>query len=158
MQALHNPDNLSCVRELQCPQTRRRIFWARPLEFFQPQLLGNGGPAPSLSAVTFFVNFDSGATICHGVPHKPSQFVDSQASLQCLSCPTFASHNSILGNAQNCSCSIMVTDKGSLSHAACKRTDTVFSNFTEPNFLSKLGHWLSPSSSSLRCKTKKPAE
>ena len=43
------------------------------------------GPAPSLSAVTFFVNFNSGATICHGVPHKPSQFVDSQESLSvCL--------------------------------------------------------------------------
>ena len=49
------------------------------------QILGNGGPAPSLSAVTFFVNYNSGATICHGVPHKPSQFVDSQASLNvCL--------------------------------------------------------------------------
>ena len=38
-------------------------------------ILGNGGPAPSLSAVTFFVSFNSGATICHGVPHRPSQFV-----------------------------------------------------------------------------------
>ena len=48
-------------------------------------ILGNGGPAPSLSAVTFFVNFNSGATICHGVEHRPSQFVDSQASLSvCL--------------------------------------------------------------------------
>ena len=55
---------------------------------------------------------------------------------QCLSCPAFASHNSILGNAQNCSCSIIMTTKDSLSHAACKRTDTVFSNFTKPNFLS----------------------
>ena len=41
--------------------------------------------APSLSAGTFFVNFHSGATICHGVPHKPAKFVDSQASLSvCL--------------------------------------------------------------------------
>ena len=48
-------------------------------------ILGNGGPAPSLSAVTFCVNFNSRATICHCVPHKPSQFVDSQASLSdCL--------------------------------------------------------------------------
>ena len=39
----------------------------------------------SLSAATFFVNFSSGATICRGVPHKPSKFVDSQASLSvCL--------------------------------------------------------------------------
>ena len=53
---------------------------------------------------------------------------------QCLSCPTFASHNSILGNAQNCSCSIMMTNEDSLSHSACKRTDTVLSNFTKPIF------------------------
>ena len=38
---------------------------------------------------------------------------------QCLSCPTFASHNHILGNLQNCSCSFMMTIKDSLSHAAC---------------------------------------
>ena len=49
---------------------------------------------------------------------------------QCLYCSAFASHNSVLGNAQNCSCSIMMTNKDSLSHAACKRTDTVFSIFT----------------------------
>ena len=48
-------------------------------------ILGNGSPAPSLSAVTLFVNVNSGATICHGVPHKPSKFVDSQAPLSvCL--------------------------------------------------------------------------
>ena len=94
----------------------------------------------------------------------------------CRSCPTFASHNSILGNTQDCSCSMMMTDKESLSHATCKRTDTVFSKFTKPNFLSKLRHWLSPSSTSsphftrvsvfanshlvhaLRCKTRKPTE
>ena len=34
---------------------------------------------------------------------------------QCLSCPTFASHNTVLGNAQNCFCSIMMTDKDSLT-------------------------------------------
>ena len=67
---------------------------------------------------------------------------------QCLSCPAFASHNSILGNAQNCSCSIMMTNEASWSHAACKRTDTVLSNFTKPNLLSKLRHWHSPSSNS----------
>ena len=93
---------------------------------------------------------------------------------KCLSSPTLASHNSILGNAQNCSCSIMKTNQDSLSHAARKCTDTIFSSFTEPNFLSKLRHWLSPSSTSsaqftrfsifanphfvhdLRCQTKKP--
>ena len=41
-----------------------------------------------------------------------------------------------------------MTKEDSLSHAACKRTDTVFSYFTKPNFLSKLLHWLCPSSTS----------
>ena len=100
------------------------------------------GPAPSRSTATFFVNFNSEATICHGVPHKPSQFVDSQASLSVGLVQLFASHNSILGIARNCSCSIMMTNEDSLSHATCERTDTVFSIFTKPNFLSKLRHWL----------------
>ena len=70
----------------------------------------------------------------------------------------------------------MITNKDSLSHAACKRTDTVFSYFTKPNFLSKLRHWLSPSLTSsphfarlsifanfdfihdLSCNTRKPTE
>ena len=76
-------------------------------------VLGNGGPAPSLSAVTFFVNFFSGATICHGLPVRRVPGI-----AQCMSRPTFASHNSVLGNGQNCSHSIMMTDKHSLSHAA----------------------------------------
>ena len=106
------------------------------------------GPAPSLSAVTFFVNINSGATICHGMPHKPSHFVDSHASLRVCFVQFFASHNSILGNTQNCSCSTMMTNKDSLSHVAWKRADTVFSNFTKPNLLSKLRHLLCPSSTS----------
>ena len=97
---------------------------------FSTTILRSRSPVPSSSDVTFFVNLVSGFP---GVA-------------QCLCCPTFASHNSTLGNAQNCSCSIMMTNKDSLSHAACKRADTVFSNFTKPNFLSKLRHWLSPSS------------
>ena len=109
---------------------------------FSTTILGSGGPAPSLSSVTFFVNFNSGATSCHGVPHKPSQFVDSQASLSVCLVQLLASHNSILGNAQNCSCSIMMTNEDQLSLAAFEGTDTVFSNFTIPNFLSKLRHWL----------------
>ena len=61
-------------------QSSRLNLWR-----FLTTILGNGGPAPSLPAVTFFVNFNSGANICHGVPHKPSQSVDSQASLSvCL--------------------------------------------------------------------------
>ena len=51
---------------------------------------------------------------------------------RCLSCPTFASHNSSLGDAQNCSCSIKMTNEDS------------FSNFEKPNVLSKLRHWPPP--------------
>ena len=148
MQALRIMGSLQCVRELQCLQTRRRIIWVQLLALFQPQFLAMGGSSPSLSTVTFFVNFNSGATICHGVPHRRSQFVGSPSITQCLSCAPFASQDSILGNAQNCSSSSMMTNEDSLIHAACKRTDTIFSNFTEPNFLSKLRHWLSPSSTS----------
>ena len=86
--------------------------------------------------MTFFVNVNSGATICHGVPHKPCQFVDSHASLNvCLV-------QLLSRELQKCSCSILMTNEDSLSHAACKRTDTVFSNFTKPNFLSNLRCWL----------------
>ena len=73
----------SRVRELQCPL-------GSTSGALSTTILGNGGPASSLSAVTFFVNFNSGATICHGVPHKPSQFVDSQASLSV--CPVQLLH------------------------------------------------------------------
>ena len=49
------------------------------------KILGNGSPAPSLSAVTLLVNSNSRATICHGVQHKPSQIVASHAWLSvCL--------------------------------------------------------------------------
>ena len=61
------------------------------------------------------------------MPHKTFP-VRRFAITQCLSCPTFASHNSTLGNAQNCSWSILMTNKDSLSHATCKRPDTVLSN------------------------------
>ena len=90
MQALRILGSLQCVRELQCPQTRRRIFWVQPLALFQPQSLCNGGPAPSLSAVTFFVNFNSGA---HHLPRSATQ---TYIVVSLLS--TFASHNSILGD------------------------------------------------------------
>ena len=163
------PGQLPVFREFQCPKTRRRTFWVQHLALFQAQSLALG-VAPSLSAVTFFVNFISGAE-CHTFPVRRFPSIT-----QCLSCPTFASHNSILGNAQNCSCSIMMTHKDSSSDATRRRADTVFSNFTNPNFLSKLRHWLSPSSTSsphftrfavfadphfvhdLRCKTRKPTE
>ena len=38
--------------------------------------------------------------------------------VQWLSRPTFASHNSTLGDSHNCSCSTMMTTKDSLSHVA----------------------------------------
>ena len=86
--------------------------------------------------------------MCHGVPHKPSQFVDSQASLSVCLVQLLPRTTPFLVDAQYCFCSIMMTDEDSSSHATCKRADTVFSNFTKPNFLSKLRHWLSPSSTS----------
>ena len=76
-------------------------------------VLGNGGPTP----LTFFVNFNVVATICHGVPHKPLQFVTSHGSLSVCLVQLLTTHNSTLGNTQNCSCSIIMT-KDSLSHAA----------------------------------------
>ena len=103
---------------------------------------------------SFFVSYDFLRQLqfwSHHLPRSATQTfpVGRFPSIaQRLSCPAIASHNSSLGNAQNCSCSIMMTNKDSLSHATCKRTDTVLSNFSKPNFLSKLRHWLSPSSTS----------
>ena len=100
MQALHILGSLRCVRELECPQTRRRIFWVQPLALFHHNSW-QWGPAPSLSAVTFFVNCNSGAIIYHGVPNRPSQYHSTSVlSIVCLA-------QLIPGNAQNCSCSIM---------------------------------------------------
>ena len=137
MQALHILGSLPCVRELQCPQTKRRTFWVQLSGALSITSLGNGGPAPSLSAVAFFVNFNSGATICHGVQHKPSQFVDSQASLNVCLVQLLPRTKPFLASHKNAPVSIMMTNEDSLSHAACKRADTIFSNFTKPNFLSK---------------------
>ena len=174
MQAMRILGSFQCVREPQCPQTRRRI-WVQLLALFQPQSLATGSRS-------FFVSCDFLRQLqfwSHHLPRSTTQIFPVRrfpSIAQCLSRPTLASHNSILGNAQNCSCSIMMTNEDSLSHAACKRTDTVFSNFTKPNFLSKLRHWLSPSSTSsplftrlsvftnshfvhdLRCETMKPTE
>ena len=44
MQTLRIVDNLQCVLELQCPQTRRRIFSAQLPAFFQPEFLAMGVP------------------------------------------------------------------------------------------------------------------
>ena len=124
-----------------------RILWVQPLALFQLESLAMGSRS-------FFVSCDFLRQLQFWSRHLPRSAKQTfpvrrfPRITQCLSCPTFASHNSILDNAQNCSCSIMMTNKDSLSHAACKRTDTVFSNPTKPNFLSKLRHRLSPSSTS----------
>ena len=75
----HNPDNLQCDREPRCLPATRRSFLAQPLELFQLQSLRNESPAPALSDVTFFVQFNSRTTSCHGVPHKPPLFVASRS-------------------------------------------------------------------------------
>ena len=99
--------------------------------------------------MTFFNNFSSGATTCHGVPRKLFQVRYIPCITQCLSRPTFALHTSVLGNTQHCSCSITTANKDSLSHTTRKGTGAISSNFPEPDFfLSKLCHWVSPSSSS----------
>ena len=69
--------------------------------------------------------------------HK-SRSRSSHTMQRSMSRPASASHNSVLGDAQHCSCSIMTTDKYSLSHATCKDTDAIISDLTEPNFRSKI--------------------
>ena len=130
MQALHSVGSLQCVRELQCPQTKRRIFWFDLWRSFNhnPWQWGSRSSFVSWDFLRLFQFWS------HHLPRSATQTFQVRrfpSITQCLSCPTFASHNSILGNAQNCSCSIMMTNKDSLSHATCKRTDTVFSNFTK---------------------------
>ena len=122
MQAQHNPDNLQYVREPQFQQTKRSISSAQALEFCQLQSL----------AVEVQLNFNSGATICHGVPHNQSQFAASPASFN---------GDSTLGEP-----AVNDDQERFLESCARKCTDTTFSNFTKPNFLSNLRHWLSPSS------------
>ena len=111
-------------------------------------ILGDGGPAPLLSDVTVFVNYNSRGTICHRMTHKNDTQAVPVRSIPCidqwLSRPGFASHNSLLGNTQNCSCSIMMTNKDAMSKTACKK-HTIFSNCTEPNCLSILCRGIPPS-------------
>ena len=85
MPARHNPDNLQCDRDRRCLQTTRKNLLGSASGILSATIHGNGVPAPSSSNVTFFVNLNSGATISHGVPHKPSQFVASHASF--TGCP-----------------------------------------------------------------------
>ena len=87
-------------------------------------ILGNGGPAPSLSAVTFLTT----------PIQEPPSATASHASLSVCHFQPLPRTTAFLVMHKNCSRSIMMTDKDSLSHAAGKRTDTVFSNFTESIF------------------------
>ena len=119
--AQHNPDNLQCVHEPLYLLTKRRIFSAQSTGALSTTILGNGGPASSLSAVTLFVNFNSGATIYHGFPHKPSKFVDSQASLSvCLLQLLPRTTPFLVMNKTAPVLPCMTTNKDSLSHATCK--------------------------------------
>ena len=99
------------------PQTRRTIFWVHSASLFQPR---------SLAMRSFFVSCDFVRQLqfwSHHLPRSASQNFPIRrfpSITQCLSCPTFASHNSILGSTQNCSCSTMMTNEDSLGHAACK--------------------------------------
>ena len=58
----------------------RGIFTAQSLELFTPQSLAMEVPLFLCQLRLPSVNFNSGATIFHGVPNKPPQFVASQAS------------------------------------------------------------------------------
>ena len=95
MQALHSLGSLQCVRELQCPQTRRRIFWVEPLALFQPQSLAMGSRS-------FFVSCNFLCQLQFWSHHLPRSATHTfpvrrfPSINQCLYCPTFASHNSIL--------------------------------------------------------------
>ena len=136
MPAPHNLGNLQCVRELRWPQTRNE-------EFSKLNLRRSFNHNPWLwwsrsffVSCDFLVNFNPVATICHGMPHRPSQFVDSHASLSVRLLKLLPRTTPFLVMLKTASRSIMMTDKDSLSHAARKWKDTVFSNFTKPNFLS----------------------
>ena len=82
------------------------------------------------STVTFLLSFTSGATICH---------MHLSMSVSCYFCLAQL-------RSWSCSRSMMMTHKVSLSHAARKWTDTMFSNFAVPKFL-QIVPWLSSSSS-----------
>ena len=75
---------------------------------------------------SFFVSCDFRCQLhvkSHHLPRRATQAVPVRrvpCITQCLSRPTFASHNSVHGNAQHCSRSSMMTDQDALSHAACK--------------------------------------
>ena len=92
MQALHSLGSLQCVRGLQCPQTRRRIFWVQPLALFQPQSLAMEVPLLLVSC-NFLRQLQFWS---HHLPRSATQTFPVRwfpSITQCLSCPTFASHN-----------------------------------------------------------------
>ena len=128
-----------------------------------------------LSAVTFFVNFNSRASICHGVPHKPSNFVASHAMLCVCLVPFFC-----LAQPRSWWCTkLLVFDRDDrqrfLESCGLQMNRHHLLQLDGTKLFSKLRHWISPSSYSsyqfarfsfhanshlvhdLRCKTVKPA-
>ena len=133
MPALHNPDKLHCCHRPRCQQTTRRIFSAHPLEFLQLQSSAMVVPLLLCQMRLFCVSFNSRTTTCRGVPHKLSQFVASHASLNSCLVQLLPRTTPDLGDTK-----LLPLDDDSLSHTACKWTDTIISNFTDPNFPSVL--------------------
>ena len=106
----HPPE---CDREPRCQKTTRRTILAQPPEFFEAQ---------SLWSNSCFVRCPLQCT-SHHLPRRATRAVPVRrvpCIAQCLSHPICASHYSVLGNTQNCSCSIMMTNEDALSHAAPK--------------------------------------
>ena len=80
--------------------------------------------------------------------YQPSQFIDSQASLSVCLVQLLPRTTPFLVMHKTSPVRSWWSVKIPWVMRLAKRTDTVLSNFTTPNFLSKLRHWLSPSSTS----------
>ena len=138
-----------------CPRASISVdkTWSLPRSTsrgFSTTILGNLNTVPSSSTVTFFVNFKfwnhhllTSCQFCfcdhcvrpsHHVPRVSKtnfQIHRFPGITQSLTYPTVASHTSILGNIQNCSLPILVTNKGSLNPSFQSWVDTFFSNSFE---------------------------
>ena len=96
-------------------------------------ILGNGRS-------TFFVSCDFFETSIPVPPtdsecRKPSKFVDSQAT-HCLSCPAFASHNSILGNSKK----MLLFDHSCVLFSGSSTSCTLSLHFSHNHFHTTVGH------------------
>ena len=146
MPALQNLETLSVTASLDVSRQHVESTWLTLRKFFQPQSLAMETPffpwQPWLTLSTS-IQEPPFATACHT---KPSQFVASHASHSVCLVQFLPLTTPVLVKAQHCSCSIKMTNEDSLNHAACKWSDTILANFTEPNCPSKLRQWLPPSS------------